>query len=83
MSDYLLDQSTEIYCHRLARIDHLGPNRRLIFVVPDVQGGQYQQVTIKLIMPAEALAALASMAEPTARERCALELLALETHTAN
>jgi len=39
MSEHLIDQATELYCHKMERIDHLGPNRRLMFTVPDVQGG--------------------------------------------
>jgi hypothetical protein len=83
MTDHLLDQATDVYCHKLARIDQLGPNRRLIFVVPDVQGGQYQQIVVKLIMPAECMAALAYMAAGADPTRASLELLALETRTPN
>jgi hypothetical protein len=83
MSEYLIDQATDVYCHKLARIDHLGPNRRLIFTVPDVQGGQYEQIVVKLIMPAEVMAALACMAAGADPTRASLELLAVETRVAN
>ena len=37
MSDLLLiDEEREIFCHRLVRIDALGPNRRLIFTVQSI-----------------------------------------------
>jgi hypothetical protein len=83
MTEHLLDQATDVYCHKLARIDHLGPNRRLIFTVPSVEGGQYQQVVVKLIMPADVMAAVAYMAAATDPTRASLELLALETSVAN
>jgi hypothetical protein len=83
MTEHLLDQAADVYCHRLARIDVLGPNRRLIFTVPDVQGGQYQQVVVKLIMPAEVMATLAYVAAATDPTRASLELLALDTGRAN
>lgn len=83
MTEHLIDQAQDVYCHKLARIDHLGPNRRLIFTVPDMQGGQWQQVVVKLIMPAEVMAVLAYMAAATDPTRASLELLALEPRTAN
>jgi hypothetical protein len=67
MTEHLLDQATDVYCHKLARIDHLGPNRRLIFTVPSVEGG--------LIVPAEVMAAVAYMAAATDPTRASLELL--------
>jgi hypothetical protein len=75
MTEHLLDQATDVYCHKLARIDHLGPNRRLIFTVPSVEGG--------LIVPAEVMAAVAYMAAATDPTRASLELLALEPRMAN
>lgn len=83
MTEHLLDQATDVYCHKLARIDHLEPNRRLIFTVPSVEGGQYEQIVVKLIVPAEVMAAVAYMAAATDPTRASLELLALEPRTAN
>jgi hypothetical protein len=51
----------EVYAHQLARVDKLGPNRRLVFTVPSPDGLDYHSVVVKLIMPAEAVAALADM----------------------
>jgi hypothetical protein len=59
MTDHLIDQARDVYCHKLQRIDHVGPDRSLIFAVPDLQSCQWQQVVVKLIMPAEVMAALA------------------------
>jgi hypothetical protein len=42
----------------LARIDTPGANRRLVFTVPSVDSTGYQQVVVKLILPAELLAML-------------------------
>ncbi|MCK1517261.1 hypothetical protein IVB22_33115 [Bradyrhizobium sp. 190] len=83
MTEHLIDQATDVYCHKLARIDQLGPNRRLIFTVPSVEGGQYEQIVVKLIVPAEVMATLAYMAAGTDPTRTSLELLAVEPRTAN
>jgi hypothetical protein len=72
-----------MYCHGLARIDTLGPNRRLVFTVPSLEGSRYQTVVVKLILPAELLMTLACMAAGTDRQRVSAELLSLETTTAN
>jgi hypothetical protein len=49
----------DTFCEGLARIEQLGPCRRLAFVV-SVSGGE-RAITAKLILPAEALADLAQM----------------------
>jgi hypothetical protein len=58
-SDRLIDNGVETYCHSLARIDSLGPNRRLVFTVPSVDSPGYQNVVVKLILPADLLTTLA------------------------
>ena len=63
-SDRLLhagQPAREVYCHQLARVDKLGPNRRLVFTVPSTDGMDYHSVVVKLIMPAEFMGALADM----------------------
>lgn len=82
-SDRLIDQACDVYCQGIARIDTLGPNRRLVFTIPCVETPGYQAVTIKLIMPAELMTTLAYMAIGADRETVAPELIALETRTAN
>src|SRR5260370_25120060 len=49
----------DTFCEGLARIDQLGPCRRLTFMVRDIQGGR--AIVAKLILPAEALAELVQM----------------------
>jgi hypothetical protein len=83
ISDHLIDQAPDMYCHKLARIDHLGPNRRLIFTMPSVEGDRYQHVVIKLIIPAELMVTLAYMAAGADRATFSPELIALETRNAN
>jgi len=84
MSDHLLmDQAVDIYCHNLARVDVLGPNRRLVFTMPSVDSTGYQQVVVKLILPAELMATLAYMAVGADQNAISPALLALETNTAN
>ncbi len=48
----------DTFCEGLARIDQLGPCRRLTFTVRDGEG---RVVVAKLILPAEALADIAQM----------------------
>ena len=50
----------DTFCEGLARIDQLGPCRRLTFWVRDPNGDGRQMVA-KLILPAEALADIAQM----------------------
>lgn len=84
MSDNLLiDQASDVYCHGLARIDTLGPNRRLVFTMPSVDSTGYQQVVVKLILPAELLATLAHLAAGVDQSTLSPALLALETGRAN
>jgi hypothetical protein len=82
MSDYLIDQSAEIYCHGIARIDKLGPNRRIIFTVPNIHSDGEQIVAAKLIMPAELMMVLARMAAG-ADETILTALIAHDMRTAN
>ena len=61
---HLIDNfGADIYCHDIVRIDVLGPNRRLVFTVPNAENGsgEYQNVICKLILPAELLTKLAYM----------------------
>jgi hypothetical protein len=74
MTKHLLDQ---------ASIDHLGPNRRLIFTVPSVEGGQYEQIVVKLILPADLMVTLAYMAVGAQPGLVSPELLALGPCVAN
>jgi hypothetical protein len=48
----------DTFCEALARIDRVGPCRRLTFMVHDGNAGV---IVAKLILPAEALADLAQM----------------------
>jgi hypothetical protein len=83
-NDRLIDQACDLYCHGIARIDTLGPNRRLVFTIPSIDSTGYQQVVVKLILPAELMTALACMAfGADASSAADRQLLALETHTAN
>ena len=72
-----------VYCHHLARIDKLGPNRQLIFTLPSIQDPGYHEVQIKLIMPAELMATLAYMAINADQAVISRELIALVPGTAN
>jgi hypothetical protein len=83
MSDLLLDQAPDMYCHRIARIDVLGPNRRLVFTVPSIDSPGYENVVIKLILPAEVMMTLAYMAVSADRDTISPALIALESSTAN
>jgi hypothetical protein len=83
MSDRLLDQAPDLFAHRLARIDALGPNRRLIFTIPSIEGDGYEHVVVKLILPADFMVTLAYMAAGADRTTISPELLALEPRTAN
>jgi hypothetical protein len=73
----------DMYCHGIARIDVLGPNRRLVFTIPSLESPGYQQVRIKLILPAELMATLAYMAIGVDQGTISPALLALETERAN
>jgi hypothetical protein len=79
----LIDQACDVYCHGIARIDILGPNRRIIFTVPSVDSTDYKNVVVKLILPAELLGQLAYLAIGVDRNTISPDLIALETHTAN
>ena len=84
MTDHhLIDQAQDQYCHDIARIDVLGPNRRLVFTIPCIHDGRDKIVAIKLIVPAELLTKLAYMAIGAEPDTVSRELLSLETRTAN
>jgi hypothetical protein len=83
IDERLIDRGSDVYCHGIARVDQLGPNRRLVFTVPSLDGGKYQDVVIKLIVPAELLTALACMAVGADQNTASLALLAVGTSTAN
>jgi len=82
-NDRLIDQACELYCHGIARIEMLGPVRRLVFTVPSLESPGYQNVVVKLIMTAELLATLAYMAAGADRDTISPDLIALETVRAN
>ena len=83
MTDYIPDNALDYFCHGIARIETLGPCRRVIFTIPSVDSPGNQQVVVKVIMTAELLAALSCMAAGADRNAISPALLALETHTAN
>jgi hypothetical protein len=45
----------EVFCEALARVDRIGPNRRLVFVItqPDRDGGREQVAVLKIALSAE------------------------------
>ncbi|MCP1747205.1 hypothetical protein ABIF65_009128 [Bradyrhizobium japonicum] len=54
-----------------------------MFTVPSVDSTGYQQVVVKLILPAELMVTLAYMAAGTDRDTISPDLIALETGRAN
>ena len=83
-NDRLLDNAVDVYCHGIARIDILGPCRRLIFTMPDAVSPGYQNVVIKLVITAELLATLSYLAAGADQKGgISPALLALETERAN
>ena len=82
-AEHLIDQERELYCARLDRIDRLGPNYRLIFTVPTTDGTNYHNVVAKLVLPADAMVALAYLAAGADPQQVSPELIALETGRAN
>jgi hypothetical protein len=46
----------EVFCEALARVDRIGPNRRLVFVItqPVSDGGREQVAVLKIALSAEA-----------------------------
>ena len=83
MTDHLADNAVDVYCHGIARIESMGPNRRIIFTMPDAACPGSKIVVVKLIMTAELLATLSCMAAGAERNAISPALLALETSTAN
>ena len=92
MVNNLIDQSySDAFACALARIDRLGPNRRLIFTVPTIEGDGLQNVAAKLIIPAQILPTIVNLlvreiydAPGETDEKVAVEALAaLETGAAN
>jgi hypothetical protein len=62
MVNNLIDQSySDAFACALARIDRLGPNRRLIFTVPTIDGDGLQNVAAKLIIPAQILPTIVNL----------------------
>jgi len=83
-NDRLLDNALDIYCHGIARIEAMGPCRRLVFTVPSLESPGYQNVVIKLIMTAELLATLSCLAAGADQHGgISPELLALDSTVAN
>ncbi len=52
----------DAFCTALARVERVGPCRRLVFTVPDdsAPGSPLRVITAKLMLPAEALAEIAA-----------------------
>lgn len=75
----------DYFVHGIARIDTLGPNRRLVFTIPSLECPDAQTIVVKVIMTAELLATLSYMAASAGAVPANIspELLALETTTAN
>jgi hypothetical protein len=48
------------FCEGLARIDQIGPCRRLVFMVRDITSPGIKIVTAKIVVPAEAMFDLAN-----------------------
>lgn len=46
----------EVFCEALARVERIGPNRRLVFVItqPGSDGGHEQVAVLKIALSAEA-----------------------------
>lgn len=82
-TDRLFDQAQDLYCHSIARIDTLGPNRRLVFTIPSIDSPGDQNVVVKLILPAELMVTLACLAIGADRNAFSPELIALEPRNAN
>ena len=62
MTDHLVDNAIEVYCHGLAKIETLGSVRRLVFTTPDAAHPGYSNVTVKLVMTVELLSTLSCLA---------------------
>jgi hypothetical protein len=82
-STRLIDQACDLYCQDIARIDILGPNRRIIFTIPSIDSTGYHNVVVKLILPADLMVTLAYMAAGADANRVSPQLLALEPRLAN
>jgi hypothetical protein len=53
----------EVFVEALARVERIGPNRRLVFTVtqPDGAGGAERVAVVKVVLPAETSVYLAAM----------------------
>jgi len=51
MTDHLLDKACDLYCHGIARIDTLGPSRRLVFTIRSLESRFPDIVVVKYWMP--------------------------------
>jgi hypothetical protein len=53
----------EIFAEALARVERIGPNRRLVFIItqPDRRGDKERVAVVRLILPAETLIYVAQM----------------------
>jgi hypothetical protein len=87
VADRLIDQAADIYCHHIARVDHLGTNRRIIFTLPCLDSDGYQQVQVKLIVPEDLIPTiinlLASSTERLDQHSRVAVLRSFEPKTAN
>ncbi len=82
-SERLIDQACDLYCQDIARIDTLGPNRRIIFTIPSIDSTGYHNVVVKLILPAELMMTLACLAAGADANNVSPKLLAVQTNIAN
>jgi hypothetical protein len=51
----------DVFCEGLARIDQIGPCRRLTFMVRDTMSPGMKTVTAKIVVPAEVMFEIAQM----------------------
>jgi hypothetical protein len=83
LNEHLIDNSYggDIFCERLARIDRLGPNCRLIFTTRDVTEPKWSVIMAKIIIPADYMVTLAYMAAGADPAVVSRDLLALEINS--
>jgi len=72
MTDHLLDKACDLYCHGIARIDTLGPSRRLVFTIRSLESRFPDIVVVKLI-----ITTMSCLAAGADQQTISPELLAL------
>jgi hypothetical protein len=58
-------------------------SRRIVFTNPSIEGDRYEEVVLKLILPAEVMRMLATLAAGTTEGTISAELIALQPGVAN